>query len=263
MGYRLPLDSLPWAAAGDRPTLRAPDPMQRFADLPPHSRLQFQSSIPASTVVEARPGPFESAARITRTTLCAEPRNGVLYVFMPPVEALEDYLELVAAIEATAADLGFPVVLEGYEPPKDPRLESFRITPDPGVLEVNVHPAASWGDLVGEHRVPLRAGAADAPHHREIHARRPPLGHRRRQPLRARRAERRRFAVPAPPRPAREPARLLAQPPLALVSVLGDVRRPDQPGAAHRRGAERLGLRDRDRLQGAGKADRARTARPG
>src|SRR6185503_11376484 len=147
MGYRLPLDSLPWAAPGQRPTLHAPDPLQRFPALPPYQQIHFQRAISAPAA-EARPGPFESAAAITRTAFCAEPRNGVLYVFMPPVEALEDYLELVAAVEATAAHLGFPVVLEGYEPPKDPRLESFRITPDPGVLEVNVHPAASWGDLV-------------------------------------------------------------------------------------------------------------------
>jgi len=147
MGYRLPLDSLPWASAGDRAVIHAPDPMQRFADLPPHARLHFQSSI-SRTAADRRPEQFESASWLARTALCAEPRNGVLYVFMPPAAVLEDYLELVAAVEATVSELGFPVVLEGYEPPKDPRLESFRITPDPGVLEVNVHPAAGWADLV-------------------------------------------------------------------------------------------------------------------
>ena len=54
--------------------------------------------------------------------------------------------------------------------------------------------------------------------------------------------------VPAAARPAAQPGRLLAQPSVALVSVLGHVHRPDQPGAAHRRGAQRLGLRARDRL---------------
>jgi uncharacterized protein (DUF2126 family) len=91
---------------------------------------------------------MQSAGWITRTAICAEPRNGVLYIFMPPVSALEDYLELVAAIEATAAELKMPVVLEGYEPPRDPRLETLRITPDPGVLEVNVQPTRTWRDLV-------------------------------------------------------------------------------------------------------------------
>ncbi len=147
MGLRLPLDSMPWAAAADRQGPGAPDPTQPFAHLPAYRKMQSRDSVAAPSV-DRRPGDFESAAWIARTALCAEPRNGVLYVFMPPVEALEDYLELVAAVEATAAELGFPVVLEGYEPPKDPRLQSFRITPDPGVLEVNVHPTASWSELV-------------------------------------------------------------------------------------------------------------------
>src|SRR6202008_2582273 len=139
----LPLDSLPWATAADRATLHAPDPMQRLSALPPHQQIHFQTAISA-VAGEAKPGPFESAARVTRTALCAEPRNGVLYVFMPPVEALEDYLELVAAAEATAAAMNQPILFEGYEPPRDPRLLHFRITPDPGVIEVNIHPASSW-----------------------------------------------------------------------------------------------------------------------
>jgi uncharacterized protein (DUF2126 family) len=154
MGYRMPLDSLPWAAACDRHQTHAPDPTQRFPSLPPYRRF-FQQQVGQQQIQsqgphpgDRRAGPFESASWLTRTAMCAEPRNGVLYVFMPPVDTLEDYLEVVAAVEDTSAELGFPVVLEGYEPPKDPRLQSFRITPDPGVLEVNIHPAASWGELV-------------------------------------------------------------------------------------------------------------------
>jgi uncharacterized protein (DUF2126 family) len=79
--------------------------------------------------------------------MCAEGRNGVLYIFMPPVRELEHYVELVAAVEAVAEALNQPIVLEGYEPPNDPRLVNFRVTPDPGVIEVNIHPSASWDDL--------------------------------------------------------------------------------------------------------------------
>ncbi len=95
-----------------------------------------------------RPEPFESAAWIARSALCAEPRGGVLHLFMPPLAALEDYLELVAAIEATAEEFAVAVVLEGYPPPADPRLVHFSVTPDPGVIEVNVQPSASWDELV-------------------------------------------------------------------------------------------------------------------
>ena len=78
------------------------------------------------------PRDHESAYWIARTAICAEPRHGVLYIFMPPTGALADYLELVAAVEATAEALSQPVVLEGYEPPRDPRISNFRVTPDPG-----------------------------------------------------------------------------------------------------------------------------------
>ena len=150
MGYRLPLDSQPWVAKGDYPYVFPPDPSVAQPPLPLHAHLRLQPerlSGRAADLPERAPQKDESATSITRTALCAEPRNGVLCVFMPPLATLEDYLELVAAVEATADAMHQPVLLEGYEPPKDPRLASFRVTPDPGVIEVNIHPSACWDEL--------------------------------------------------------------------------------------------------------------------
>ncbi|MBC7941355.1 MAG: transglutaminase family protein, partial [Chitinophagaceae bacterium] len=117
----------------------------------------------------ATPGRFESAGELTRTALCVEVRDpqrangpkaekageaqpggktGMLYIFMPPLKFLQDYLELLAALEAQAAAQGVKIVLEGYGPPRDPRLKQLAVTPDPGVIEVNIHPAHDWAELV-------------------------------------------------------------------------------------------------------------------
>ncbi len=94
--------------------------------------------------------PFrDDGSGMIRTALCVEPRQGRLHVFFPPLERLEHYLELVAAVEDTAESLGFPVAIEGYLPPNDHRIKHFSVTPDPGVIEVNVHPAYNWNELVG------------------------------------------------------------------------------------------------------------------
>jgi uncharacterized protein (DUF2126 family) len=154
MGYRMPLDSQPWVTKSDYPYLHQPDPSDHFPPLARHAQLVSQlrpvgaapKALPAAAV--KRPVKGESAAGLTRTAMCAQPRDGVLYVFMPPLQSLEAYLELVAAVEVSAQQLGLKVVLEGYEPPSDPRLAKFAVTPDPGVIEVNIHPSAAWGDLV-------------------------------------------------------------------------------------------------------------------
>ena len=151
IGYRLPRDSQPWAASGDHPYIHPPDPFGDFPPLASHAQIRRQlrehdaSTAPLTSARTPLPG--ESAAELTRTAMCAEPRNGVLYVFMPPLRALEDYVELLGAVEAAAEALDQRIILEGYEPPGDPRLVNFRVTPDPGVIEVNVQPSADWNEL--------------------------------------------------------------------------------------------------------------------
>lgn len=171
MGYRLPLDSLPWAAPGDISFHVETDPFAPLDKLPPRAtrpdpaqRYEATGRAPSGAATDGRTielafreamrrereatAPGSSAGWVVRTALCVEPRDGNLHIFMPPVDSTEDYLDLVAAIEDTAEDLGEPVMLEGYAPPSDPRLNHFSVTPDPGVIEVNVHPATSWADMV-------------------------------------------------------------------------------------------------------------------
>jgi uncharacterized protein (DUF2126 family) len=193
MGFRLPLDSQPWAHRVDQSETGPLDPFApplpiqdqyRFPAAPKAALAQGawpeRTSPPQATArvlqkkgqgttqasSEARPNgererqkhslaspfeaplPGESAAGITRTALCVEARGGALNVFMPPLIVLDNYLELVAAIEETASELSLPIRLEGYDPPRDPRLAEFRVTPDPGVIEVNVPPTTSWDEMV-------------------------------------------------------------------------------------------------------------------
>jgi uncharacterized protein (DUF2126 family) len=185
MGFRLPLDSLPWIEEGDE---RVPFELDSYLEMPPLPRefgtehpapggafenvfQQRDWGSPASGAAEPgsgpRPGPdsrpaatasqrspferpadHESARHVVRSALCVEPRGGQLKVFLPPLERLEPFIELISAIEATAAELSLPVQIEGYPAPRDPRLHEFKITPDPGVIEVNVTPTTSWRESV-------------------------------------------------------------------------------------------------------------------
>jgi uncharacterized protein (DUF2126 family) len=232
MGYRLPLDSLPWVKSTDYPYHIESDPFAPRDALPAAAAIRSQyaahvigggfaeggvvalqardgaggaaqgdgvlgaggamagagsqvgrgaggsggsggSGGPGATGPGASistldptrsPARGESAHWITRTALVVEVRDprrangpkaeavgepsGVMYVFMPPLKQLEDYLELLAAVEATAAAQGVTIMLEGYPPPRDPRLKVLQVTPDPGVIEVNIHPASNWTELV-------------------------------------------------------------------------------------------------------------------
>jgi uncharacterized protein (DUF2126 family)/transglutaminase-like putative cysteine protease len=170
LGFRLPIDSQPWVEESAYPFIHPRDPADERPPLPGHEELGRPPALrtrqtgrdgtTAGAVLrngrdrlsgrtrDARPAPFESASWITRTALCAEVRQGILHLFMPPLSTLEDYLALVATIEAVAAELQVPVRLEGYEPPRDERLHVLRVTPDPGVIEVNVQPVDNWSDLV-------------------------------------------------------------------------------------------------------------------
>ena len=149
LGYRLPLDSLPWEAPADRDVVIEMDPWQERGALPTKSQMNQVFSRKAEGFRERSPTPATLQQDNTiRTSLGVEPRGGRLYVFMPPQRKIEDYIELVAAVEATAKALHMPVMIEGYAPPFDPRVLHFKVTPDPGVIEVNIHPAASWSELV-------------------------------------------------------------------------------------------------------------------
>jgi uncharacterized protein (DUF2126 family)/transglutaminase-like putative cysteine protease len=141
LGLRLPLASLPWLAPEDREEELGRDPFDA-ADALPDGRPK-----PKKPQAENDKDGYDPK-EIIHTALCAEVRAGVLCVFLPPVSLLEDFVSLLTAIETVAAVLDMPLRLEGYTPPSDPRLKELRITPDPGVIEVNIHPVSTWAQLV-------------------------------------------------------------------------------------------------------------------
>jgi uncharacterized protein (DUF2126 family)/transglutaminase-like putative cysteine protease len=174
MGLRLPLDSIPWVSKSDYPYINQPDPLVDLPPLPSRAKLSPRgrelprtgqrymvtgsdrgpdplrdlAEVHRLEQEEREPGKSESAEWIVRTALCVEPREGRLHIFMPPVKSTEDYLELISAVEETAGELKLPVIIEGEPPPHDHRLRHIKVTPDPGVIEVNLHPAYDWDELV-------------------------------------------------------------------------------------------------------------------
>jgi uncharacterized protein (DUF2126 family)/transglutaminase-like putative cysteine protease len=157
-GSRLPLDALSWvdpSFAGEESYLRAGPPLAQEGD------------DPRAVVVDPR----EAAAR---TALVIQARDGFVHVFLPPLEKLEKFIELVRLIDRAVTLTRTAVILEGYGPPPDPRIKTLSITPDPGVIEVNVHPTSSWAELseltntlyriAREHRLCAETFALDGRH---------------------------------------------------------------------------------------------------
>jgi uncharacterized protein (DUF2126 family) len=206
VGFRLPLESLPWMSEEDAARVfeTDADPFAPVGSLPPRQAFERQAFervgaaaggalagmtpdawrlVPQQDPRAARPGApggapgaggagrgdghgpgmgaegfrpvpqdlpvvGRSDPGVVRTAMSVEARGGLLHVFFPPLHAAEDWLDLAAAIEATATEMGRKVVLEGYLPPRDERLLNFSVTPDPGVIEVNIHPATAWPEMI-------------------------------------------------------------------------------------------------------------------
>lgn len=165
MGLRLPLSALPWEEHPDQPQPQSlfefrdslgdahSEVLRRYSDLRAQGAdathgLHHQAPDQAWQEQPLAEGDHDDPT--IHTSLCVEPRDGRLHVFLPPLTRLEHYLDLIASVEDTAAELATPVVVEGYPPPSDPRLAKFLITPDPGVIEVNIMPAEDWPSLVAQ-----------------------------------------------------------------------------------------------------------------
>jgi uncharacterized protein (DUF2126 family) len=155
VGYRLPLSSLPWLSPAQYPYINPMDPTVERPPLPPLPAIDPEPKAQARASFTASPAQQNQVEQsvteidgMVRTAVTVEPRDGRLCVFMPPTVTLEDYLDLLHAAEAAALRLGLKVHIEGYQPPHDPRMNVIRVAPDPGVIEVNIHPAASWEDCV-------------------------------------------------------------------------------------------------------------------
>jgi len=177
-GFRLPLGALPWIPPASYPYYNPADPFEERGPLPSRGPSQLDRHLeyarmrqgaspaeaPDATVQASLPGrpgdadirqdvrhqPLPDAApgHTVRTAMAVEARDGRLSIFLPPTRSADEYVELLATIEDAALEIGAPVHLEGYTPPPDPRINVIKVTPDPGVIEVNIHPARGWDEQV-------------------------------------------------------------------------------------------------------------------
>lgn len=141
LGLRLPMDSLLQKPKAELPLHFEPD---LFADVPGFDKLRKDARARYKKMIETKD---VNDNIFVRTALNVEIREGKLYIFLPPLNHTQAFLDLIVSIEEVAKKLDIKVVLEGYEPPHDLRLDRIKVTPDPGVIEVNIQPAASWGEL--------------------------------------------------------------------------------------------------------------------
>lgn len=182
MGFRLPLDSLPHVSESLKPKTYEVDPFTEPEQLidyhnvvkiratkTPNYSIPIELLTPQKAIKvdvdkdvkgKEKHLPFKNKKSKTedykplyevftiKTAIVSEIRDGKVHLFLPPVDRIEHYLDLLAAIEITAEEHQIPVIIEGYAPPKDNRIEKLMVTPDPGVIEVNIHPAKSWQEVV-------------------------------------------------------------------------------------------------------------------
>jgi uncharacterized protein (DUF2126 family)/transglutaminase-like putative cysteine protease len=148
IGFRLPLGGLPYLSPVQYPHMQVRDPLSQHEPLPSRSDLMYRRRTVTLEAPPTAPAGGNEIFGSVRTAMAIEPRGGHLCIFMPPLGDAEDYAALAGAIEEAARVTGTPVRIEGYEPPSDPRLNVIKVTPDPGVIEVNIHPAENWREAV-------------------------------------------------------------------------------------------------------------------
>jgi uncharacterized protein (DUF2126 family) len=149
IGYRIPTEAMPWVAPDELEYEFEAAPFADRIKLPARSAesMKLFEVDPEPDSLPAVLRPAEGAELLIRPSLCVQAREGRMHVFLPYTPVLADYLDLVAAVEDTASYLHMPVWVEGYTAASDPRLKMFSVTPDPGVLEVNLPPASNWDEL--------------------------------------------------------------------------------------------------------------------
>jgi uncharacterized protein (DUF2126 family)/transglutaminase-like putative cysteine protease len=149
IGFRIPTEVMPWVAPDEIEYEFDSAPFEKWVKLParPGRRMDLFAMTPAPDPLPAVLPASDAVKELVRPSLCVQAREGRMHVFLPYAPKLADYLDLVSAVEDTCQYLQIPVWVEGYAPAPDPRLRSFSVTPDPGVLEVNLPPASNWDEL--------------------------------------------------------------------------------------------------------------------